>query len=84
MRQRLAAGLLRKIGATETIATSVEEYVPIAARSAEECRDPSRRKALRYAITSAAPAMDSDLGVVRALENSLIDALAEKRMSDRT
>jgi protein O-GlcNAc transferase len=79
MRQRLAAGLLRKIGLTNTIATSKAEYVAIAALLAEECRDPVRRAARRGELKAAAPRADHDVSVVRAFEKSVIDALAEKR-----
>ena len=50
MRQRLAAGLLRKIGMTDTIAASKDEYIEIAARLAAECRDPLRRNARRKPV----------------------------------
>jgi protein O-GlcNAc transferase len=78
MRQRLAAGLLRKIGMTDTIAASKVDYIEIAARLAAECRDPNRRDARRSALKVAAPQMDNDVSVVRAFEQSLIKALAER------
>ncbi|MDO8264225.1 MAG: tetratricopeptide repeat protein [Gallionella sp.] len=78
MRQRLAAGLLRKIGMTDTIAASVDEYVAIAKRLAAECRDPDRRDARRRALKAAAPLADNDVSVVRAFERNLIEALAER------
>jgi protein O-GlcNAc transferase len=78
MRQRLAAGLLRKIGLTDTIAASKDEYLDIAARLAAECRDPGHRNARRKALKVAAPQMDNDVGVVKAFEQSLIKALAER------
>src|SRR5450759_246153 len=78
MRQRLAAGLLRKIGMTDTIAASKDDYVAIAARLAAECRDPGRRAARRDKLKAAAPQADHDIGVVRAFEQSVIDALAER------
>jgi hypothetical protein len=78
MRQRLAAGLLRKIGMTDTIAASKDEYVAIAARLAAECRDPSRRAARRDELKSAAPQADYDVSVVSAFEQSVIDALAKR------
>ena len=81
MRQRLAAGLLRKIGLTDTIATSTEDYVIIATRLAKECRDPKRRNAQRSMIKAAAPRGDNDMVVVRAFEEHLISALAEKRIT---
>lgn len=78
MRQRLAAGLLRKIEQTETIAQSEAEYIDIATRLAEECRDTELRAKRRAAIKAAAPKADHDVSVVRAFEKTLIDALAEK------
>ncbi len=78
MRQRLAAGLLRRIGMTDTIAASKAEYVAIAARLAAECRDPVRRAARRDELKAAAPRADHDVSVVRAFEQSVIDALAER------
>lgn len=78
MRQRLAAGLLRKIGMTDTIAASVDDYIAIAARLAAECRDTDRRDARRRALKAAAPLADNDVRVVRAFERSLIETLAER------
>jgi predicted O-linked N-acetylglucosamine transferase (SPINDLY family) len=80
MRQRLAAGLLRKIGLTETIANTSDQYVTIAIRLAEECRDPAQRNARRQSIISAAPRMDNDISVVRAFESILIDTMAAREM----
>ncbi|HUW76757.1 MAG TPA: tetratricopeptide repeat protein, partial [Gallionella sp.] len=78
MRQRLAAGLLRKIGLADTIAASKAEYVAIAARLAGECRNPVHRAARRKELKAAAPQADHDVSVVRAFEQSVIDALAER------
>jgi len=78
MRQRLAAGLLRKIEQTETIGQSEEEYIEIAARLAQECRDPDLRTKRRAAIKAAAPKADHDVSVVRAFEKTLIDELAAR------
>ncbi|MGA7595788.1 MAG: tetratricopeptide repeat protein, partial [Gallionella sp.] len=78
MRQRLAAGLLRRIGVTDTIAASKAEYVAIAARLAAECRDPVRRAARRDELKAAAPRADHDVSVIRAFEQNVIDALAER------
>ncbi|MEO6975809.1 MAG: tetratricopeptide repeat protein [Gallionella sp.] len=78
MRQRLAAGLLRKIGLTDTIAASKAEYVAIAARLAAECRNPIHRAARRKELKATAPQADHDVSVVRAFEQSVIDALAEQ------
>lgn len=77
LRQRLAAGLLRKAGLSETIAASGDDYVAIAARLAAECRDPLRKQALRAAVLAAAPAVDGDVRVVRSFEQCLTTAFAE-------
>lgn len=79
MRQRLASGLLRKIGMTDTIATSAEDYVSIAVRLAQESCDPDRRQALRKMLKDAASRADQDIGVVRAFERSILDALTRAR-----
>ncbi len=78
MRQRLAAGLLRKIGVTDTIAASEGDYVAIAVRLAAECRDPEHRDARRRLLSAAAALADNDISVVRMFEQSLIEALAER------
>ena len=75
MRQRLAAGLLRKAGLADTIASSVDDYVAIAARLAGECRVPDRKEALRAAVLAAAPSVDGDVQVVRSFEQCLTTAL---------
>ncbi|MEO8343209.1 MAG: tetratricopeptide repeat protein [Gallionella sp.] len=77
MRQRLAAGLLRKIGVTDTIAACADDYVSIAVRLAAECRDAEHRDARRRSLRAAAPLADHDISVVRVFEQNLIDALAE-------
>ena len=78
MRQRLAAGLLRKVGLPETIATCDREYVTIATLLAEECSNRDRRNARRQEIKSRAPEMDNDISVVRAFEKTLIETLASE------
>ena len=55
-----------------------EDYVAIAARLAGECRDPDRRLARRLALKTAAPQADQDISVVRAFEQNIIDALAQR------
>jgi predicted O-linked N-acetylglucosamine transferase (SPINDLY family) len=79
MRQRLAAGLLRKIGLTDTIASSRDDYVQVAEKLAEECRNPNLRAARRYALKTAAPKADNDVSVVRAFEQSVLEALAKRK-----
>lgn len=78
MRQRLAAGLMRKIGLIDTIATSYDDYVTIAARLAEECQTQKLRNVRRYATQLAAPQADQNIAVVRAFEKSLISMFNEK------
>lgn len=75
LRQRLAAGLLRKVGVTDTIAASAEEYTATAVRLAEECQTPALRRARRELLKNAAPLADHDASVVRAFEKSVINAL---------
>ncbi len=76
LRQRLAAGLLRQIGITDQIASTREQYVEIAVRTAEECRARSRERAVRReAIRSAAPRADGNRSAVSAMEQVLIEAL---------
>ncbi|MCM8614070.1 tetratricopeptide repeat protein [Accumulibacter sp.] len=78
LRQRLAAGLLRRAGLPAGIAASADEYVAIAAELAASCRDELRRGELRATIRAAAPAVDDDLRVVRAFEECLLSALAAR------
>lgn len=78
MRQRLAAGLLRKIGITDTIASSRADYVRIAVKLAEECRNPIVRNARRQLLKTAAPKADNDSSVVRAFEQTVLEAVAKK------
>jgi predicted O-linked N-acetylglucosamine transferase (SPINDLY family) len=75
MRQRLAAGLLRLAGLTDTIAATMDEYVAMAARLAGICRDPQQRSNLRSKVRDAALAVDDDVSVVRAFEKNLIQEL---------
>jgi predicted O-linked N-acetylglucosamine transferase (SPINDLY family) len=78
IRQRLAAGLLRKIGITDTIANSREHYVQLAVNLAKECHDPVQGAARRQALKTAAPKADNDVSVVKAFEHSVLEALAER------
>ncbi len=79
MRQRLAAGLLRKAGLSSTVASSADDYIGIATRLAEECRDPDRRKAIRAEVLAAASSVDGDISVVRSFERCLVSELAACR-----
>jgi protein O-GlcNAc transferase len=80
-RQRLAAGLLRQIGVTARIATSRDQYVEIAVRWAQQCRQSEQWEARRAAIRRAAPAADGNRSAVNAFEQTLIDAVQAHRAS---
>ncbi|HIJ64264.1 MAG TPA: hypothetical protein HPQ04_16350 [Rhodospirillaceae bacterium] len=67
MRQKMAAGLLREIGETDTIAQSATDYLAIAVRLAGEADKDRRRQRLRAAIG----ATDNRLEVVRAFEQAI-------------
>ena len=76
MRQRLASGLLRKIGVTDTIAQSFEEYLSIVRRLAKLKEQPELWQAYRKKIKKSAPMADNDLSVVRGFEKFLTDAIS--------
>jgi predicted O-linked N-acetylglucosamine transferase (SPINDLY family) len=75
LRQRLAAGLLRRIGMADGIASSSDQYMQIAVLLAEESRDRGQRGERRDAIRRAAPQADSNSAAVGAFEEALIAAL---------
>jgi protein O-GlcNAc transferase len=77
LRQRLAAGLLRRIGILDGIASSRDQYVRLAVEFGQECLQAERRTARRSAIKRAAPRADGDLSTIRALERTLIEALRQ-------
>lgn len=79
LRQRLAGGLLRRIGRTEGLAATPGDYVARVATLAAEARDPALREARRAEIRAAAPAADGDAAPIRALEEVLVQALQERR-----
>lgn len=72
MRQRLAAGYLRRIGITETIAGDVGQYIR---KAVELARSPDRRASLREKIREASPLAENDVTVVKAIEAALITRL---------
>jgi len=78
LRQRQTAGLLRQIGITDTIATSRDDYVEIAVRLAQECREPAKKTARRATIRRAAPKLDGNVAAVKAFEQTLLEALQER------
>jgi len=75
MRQRLASGLLRKIGITDNIAQSFEDYVSIVQRLAKLKEQPEQWQEYRRKIKSSAPKADNDLTVVRSFEQFLLRVL---------
>jgi predicted O-linked N-acetylglucosamine transferase (SPINDLY family) len=75
MRQRLAAGLLRQIGAPEGIAASGDRYVEIAVGWAQECRHSSAWAQRRNSLRQAAPKADGNHLAVRAFQQALVEAL---------
>jgi len=79
MRQRLAAGVLRQAGLSETVAASRAEYLRLAVRLADESRDTGLRAARRERQRAAAGRVDGDTRVVRAFENVVIAALDNAR-----
>ena len=76
LRQRLAAGLLRQIGATEGLVRSTEDYVRTAAAWAQEARHPQIWRARRAALRAAARRADDKRATVAALERCLLEELA--------
>ncbi|RZI44689.1 glycosyltransferase family 41 protein [Herbaspirillum sp. HC18] len=74
MRQRLAAGLLRRIGAEDTIATTEQGYISMAALLAGE--NVGERHERRERLRAAAELADNDVRTVRAFEQSLVEALS--------
>jgi predicted O-linked N-acetylglucosamine transferase (SPINDLY family) len=70
MRQRLAAGLLRRIGATAAVAVDLDDYV---AKAAALARDPDLRKTIGQCVRDSITNTDEDLAVVRAFEAVILD-----------
>ncbi len=75
MRQRLAAGLLRKIGLHDLVVTSEAAYIDQAVLLATE--PAAAQAARRQAVSSAAAAADNDVSVVRAFERELLARVAK-------
>ena len=75
MRQRLASGLLRKIGLSENIAHSSAEYVEKVCRLVQLRRNTSLWLKYRDKIKSCASSADGDLSVIGALEEFLSEAV---------
>ena len=80
MRGRHTAAILQRIGCSETIAGSVDEYVSIAVRLA---RDPAWCAAVRQAVAAGKSRAFDDLTYVRALEDFLSAAVLERATDQR-
>jgi predicted O-linked N-acetylglucosamine transferase (SPINDLY family) len=78
LRQRLAAGLLRQVGATDGIALSREQYVAAAVGWANECRDADRWATRRVELRRAAPRADGNRSAILAFEQRLREAFQEQ------
>ena len=73
MRGRLASGILRRMGVTELIAPSDEDYIALAVRLA---RDVDYRGHIRKRIEDCRAVLFEDLAPIRALENFISEAAA--------
>ncbi|WP_428487695.1 tetratricopeptide repeat protein [Rhodopila sp.] len=74
MRGRHTTAILTGIGVTETIATTLDDYVEIAVRLA---RDPSERTSLRARMAAGRHRIIADTAPIRALETFLIQAVRQ-------
>ena len=75
MRGRHTTAILTRIGVTETIAATVDDYVSIATRLA---RNPAERMALRERVAAGRHRALSDIAPIRALERVLVDFLTQR------
>ena len=80
MRGRLASAILRRIGVTETIAASADDYVEIAVTLA---RDKRLRKSLAERIRAGLPGIYADVEPVRSLERVLESMVGGNAGKDR-
>ncbi len=72
MRGRLASGILRRIGLTELITNSENEYVNLAVKIAQ---DTAYRRDIRKRIETSRQILFDDIEPVRALEDFLINVV---------
>lgn len=75
LRQRLAAGLLRRVGETDGLTRSRDQYVEKAVEWARESRDPDRWAARRERLRLAAPLADGNRDAILDFEQRLRQAL---------
>jgi predicted O-linked N-acetylglucosamine transferase (SPINDLY family) len=79
LRQRLAAGLMRQVGATEGITQSRDQYVATTLAFANECRDADRWAARRMELRRAAPRADGNRSAILAFEQQLLSTCSGAR-----
>lgn len=72
MRGRLAAGLLKRIGLSELVATSDHEYIELAIKLV---KDKEYRSAIKTKMIEMRPLLYEDTSVIRALESFLVGKL---------
>lgn len=73
LRQRLASGILKRLGMTELIASTSQEYVEIAVMLAKERElEPVKFENRRLLIQSKYAVLDNDTEPVLALENKIL------------
>jgi protein O-GlcNAc transferase len=72
LRGRLASGILRRMGLTELIASTEEEYVNLAVKLAKNAE---YRQVIRQRIEISRPVLFGDVAPVRALEDFLLKAI---------
>lgn len=72
MRGRLASGILRRMGITELIANTEDDYVNLAVKLAQ---DAEYRQDVRKRIETARPVLFDDVAPVRALEDFLVNVV---------
>lgn len=76
LRGRLASGLLRRIGLGELVATSLEDYIGLAAQLA---RDAEHRARVRARLRASCAKIYGDVAPIRALEDFLSAATCRGR-----
>jgi len=79
LRQRLAAGLMRQVGATDGITQSRDQYVATTLACANECRDADRWAARRMELRRAAPRADGNRSAILAFEQQLLSTCSGAR-----
>jgi predicted O-linked N-acetylglucosamine transferase (SPINDLY family) len=76
LRQRLAGGLLRRIGLLDGIAGDADNYVATAVQWAQDCRNRAMWRDRRALLRTRAARADGDLSVVRGFEQTMLAAVS--------